>query len=72
MIGKFKIGTAKNIWIYEIVSLRSKKYAFRCGDDGKSKLKGISKSPSKIIKFEQYKSCLDGEENENVFCNYIF
>ena len=37
-------------------------YAFKCGGDGKSKLKGISKSQSKNFKFEEYKKCLDGED----------
>ena len=37
-------------------------YAFKCGNDSKNKLKGISKSQSKIIKFEDYKKCLDGED----------
>ena len=46
-------------------------YAFRCGDENKNKLKGISKSQSRNIKFEEYKICLDGEENENICSNYI-
>ena len=62
VIGKFKIETPKNIWIDEIVCLRSKKYAFKCGVDSKNKLKGLSKFQSKNIKFEEYKKCLDGEE----------
>ena len=37
-------------------------YAFKCGSDSKNKLKGISKSRSKHIKFEEYKNCLDGED----------
>ena len=71
VIGKFKIETPKNIWIDEFVALRSKMYAFRCGDDTKNKLKGISKSQSRNIKFEEYKICLDGEESENICSNYI-
>ena len=51
--GKFKIETPKNIWIDELICLRSKMYAFKCGDDSKNKLKGISKSQSKHIKFEE-------------------
>ena len=35
VIGKFKIDTPKNIWIDEFIALRSKCYAFRCGDDSK-------------------------------------
>ena len=46
-------------------------YAFKCGDDSKNKLKGISKSQSKIIKFEDYKKCLDGMENQRECKNYI-
>ena len=34
--------------------------AFKCGSDIKNKLKGISKSQSKIIKFEEYYNCLFG------------
>ena len=71
VIGKFKIETPRNIWIDEFVCLRSKMYAFKCGDDSKNKLKGISKSQSKNFKFEEYKICLDGEELENECINYI-
>ena len=60
VIGKFEIETPKNIWIDEFVCLRSKMYAFECGNDSKNKLKGLSKSQSKHIKFEEYKNCLDG------------
>ena len=42
-------------------------YAFKCGDDSKKKVKGISKSQSKHIKFEEYKKCLfGGEYQKNV------
>ena len=51
VIGKFKIETPKNIWIDEFVCLRSKIYAFKCGDDSKNKLKGLSNSQSKNFKF---------------------
>ena len=47
-------------------------YAFKCGDDSKNRLKGISKAQSKNIKFEENKICLDGEELENECINYIF
>ena len=60
MIGKFKLETPKNIWIDEFVCLRSKVYAFKCGDDSKNKMKGVSKSQSKNIKFQEYYSCLFG------------
>ena len=71
VIGKFKIETPKNIWIDEFVCLRSKMYAFKCGDDSKNKLKGISESQSKNIKFDEYKKCLDGEEYQRECNNYI-
>ena len=51
VIGKFKTESPKSIWIDEFIALRSKCYASRCGDDSKNKLKGISKSQSKNIKF---------------------
>ena len=35
------------------------------------KTKGISKSQSKNIKFEEYKKCLDGEEYQQECDNYI-
>ena len=57
VIGKFKIETPKNIWIDEFICLRSKCYAFKCGDYSKNKLKGISKSQSKNIEFEEYYNC---------------
>ena len=68
VIGKIKIETPKNTWIDEFVCLRSKMYAFKCGNDSKNKLKGVSKSHSKNIKFEEYKKCLDGEEYQRE-CN---
>ena len=43
-------------------------YAFKCGDDSKNKLKGISKSQSKHIKFEEYKKRLHGKEYQSE-CN---
>ena len=71
VIGRFKIETPKNIWIDEFVCLRSKMYAFKCGDDSKNKLKGISKSQSKNIKFEEYYNCLFGKEYQRECNNYI-
>ena len=55
VLRKFKIETLKNIWIDELLCLRSKMYSFKCGDDIKNKLKGVSRSHSKHIKFEDYK-----------------
>ena len=62
LFGKFKIETPNNIWINEFICLRSKMYAFKCGDDSKNKLKGISEFQSQNIKFEEYKKRLDGED----------
>ena len=63
VFGKFTIETPKNIWIDEFVCLRSKFYSFKCDNtESKNKIKRISKSQSKHIKFEEYKKCLDGEE----------
>ena len=69
--GKFKIETPRNIWIDEFVCLRSKMYSFRCGDDNRNKLKGISKSQPKHIKFEEYYNCLFGGEYQKECNNYI-
>ena len=71
VIGKFKIETPKSIWIDEFVCLRSKMYTFKGGDDSKNKLKVISKSQSKHIKFDEYKKCLDGMEYQRE-CNKYF
>ena len=40
------------MWMYEFIALRNKCYAFSCGDDSKDKLKSISQSYSKNIKFQ--------------------
>ena len=45
-------------------------YSFKCGDDSKNELKGISKSQSKNIKFEEYKKGLNGEEHQKE-CNHF-
>ena len=73
VIGKFKIETPKNIWIDEFVCLRSKAYSFKCknNDENKNKIKGISKSQSKHIKFEEYYNCLFGGEYQKECNNYI-
>ena len=46
-------------------------YLFKCGDDSKHKLKGISKSQSKHIEFEEYYNCLFGGNYEKECNNYI-
>ena len=75
VLDKFKIETPKNVFIDEFIALRSKIYASKCKDkdkeEEKNKLKGISKSQSKNIKFVEYEICLDGEELENECVNYI-
>ena len=73
VIGKFKIETPKNIWIDEFVCLRSKAYSFKCKDNGenKNKIKGVSKSQSKDIKFEEYYNCFFGGEYRRECDNYI-
>ena len=62
IVGKYKIETPKSIWIDEFICLRIEMYAFKCGCDSKKKLKGISKSQSKNIKFEEYYNCLFGKK----------
>ena len=46
-------------------------YPFKCGDGSKNKLKGISKSQSKHIKFEEYEKCLHGEEHQRDSKDFI-
>ena len=74
IIGKFKKETPKFFLIDEIVCLRSMAYSFKCNDnnENKKKMKGISKSQSKHIKFEEYKKCLDGEEYQKDCNNIVF
>ena len=54
VIGNFKTETPADIWIDEFVCVRSQMHAFKCGNDSRNKLKGVSKSQSKNIKFEEY------------------
>ena len=73
IIGKFKNECPKNIWIDEFVCLRSKAYSFKCKNviENKNKIKGISRSQSKRIKFEEYYNCLFGKEYQKECDNYI-
>ena len=71
LIGEFKIETPKNIRIDEFVCLKSKMSAFKCEDGGKNKLKGISKTQSKIVKFEEYYNCLFGGKYQQECDHYI-
>ena len=50
--------------------MRLKVYSFKCKDiiERKNKIKVISKSQSRPIKFEDFKKCLDGEEYQRE-CN---
>ena len=50
--GLLKIETPKNIWLGDFVRLRSKLYACKTGNDYQKKLKGIQKSYSKNIEFD--------------------
>ena len=70
-VGNFKIETPEKIWIDEFVCFRSKAYSFKCGNKNTNKLKGISKSYSKNIEFDEYKKCLDGKEYRNECDNFI-
>ena len=63
--GKFKIQFPKIFRKNEIIALRSKCYASKCGDYSKNELKGIFYSQTKNVEFVGYKICLVGEENEN-------
>ena len=58
MIKKFKKETPRKVFTDEIVCLRFEKYVFKCGDDSKYILKGICKSQSKNIIFEENYICL--------------
>ena len=69
----FKIETPKSVYIEEFVCLRSKAYSFKCKDniESKNKIKGILKSQSEHIKFEEYYNCLFGGEYQEE-CNKYF
>ena len=73
VIAKFKLETPKNFWIDEFVCLRSKAYSFKCkiNDENKNKIKTISKSESRHIKFEEYYNCLFGGEYQRECNIYI-
>ena len=71
IIGKFEIETPKIIWIDEFICLSSKAPPFKCGDENEDKLKGVFKSQSKHINFEEYKKRLDGEDYQRECDTYI-
>ena len=70
-LGFFKIETPESIWIDDFVCLRNKMYSFKCGEHSKNKLKGISKSQSKHIKFEECYNCLFGGQYKKECNNFI-
>ena len=55
--------------IYEFVCLRSKKYAFKCGNDSKNNLKSNCKSQSEILNLRK-KNCLDASDYQKQCDNY--
>ena len=58
VIGKFKIETPKNIWIEEIVCLRSKTYSFNCNDntENKNKIKVFLNPNQNILNLKKTKN----------------
>ena len=60
----------RRICLFEIKSFKS---LFKCknNDENKNKIKGISKSQSKHIKFKEYYNCLFGKEYQRECNNYI-
>ena len=71
VLGKSKIETPKNFWIYACFCLTSRDYSFKCGYDIEIKLKGISTPQSKHIKSEDYKFYSNGEEYQTECINYF-
>ena len=73
VLGKFKIETPKNIYIDEFVCLRSKAYSFKCNNkiENKNKLKGITKTQTKNIKFNEYYKCLFGDDYQKECENFV-
>ena len=71
VFGKFEMETSEKIWIDEFICLRSKMYAFKCGEDSKNKLKGLSKSQSRNKNFEDYYNCLCAGKYQQESDNYL-
>ena len=69
--GKVRIESPENIWIDEFIYLRSKAHSFKCGKKNINKLKAVSNSYSKNVKFDEHKKCLDGEEYQKECDIYI-
>ena len=72
--GIFRMEISKNVWIDEFVCLRSKMYAFKCGDScsSKNRLKCFSKSQLKNIKLVEYKKSLDADDYQKECGIYFF
>ena len=68
---QIKIETPKKLRIDGFISLTSKAFSFKCGDESKNKLKGISKSQSEHTKVEEFKKSLDGKYYQSECHNYI-
>ena len=51
--------------------MRSKAYAFKCNKKSTNKIKGITKSQAKNIKFEEYYNCSFEKENQKSCDNYL-
>ena len=71
VVGKFEIEFHKCICFEKFFCLRNKMYAFKCENDSKNKLKGISKSSSKRANIEEYYNCFFGREFQKECDNYI-
>ena len=56
VIGKIQLETPKTLIVDEFIALNRKMSSFKCRDDSKKKLIGISKTQSKHIKFKEYKN----------------
>ena len=68
---KYETQNPENIYIYEIICLRSRAASFRCGSDNKNKLKGSSKTHVEIIEFEEYSICSFGGEYQKECDKYV-
>ena len=81
VVGTFRIETVQDFWVDEFSCLRGKEYSFKCGNDIKNKLEGISEPQPKSIKLKDFIN-VDMEKNikKNVrnilknllFVNYVF
>ena len=72
VLGKCRMETALNILIDEFNWLRSNASSFKCRNNLKNELQGISISNSKNIKIKEYYNCLFGGEKPKECDNYIF